>query len=359
MHMTRPNIILHRLINQQIAESKFTKPGEIVSWLVAMQAQDFAMAKWAIGLRLPGSNEADIQKAFDEGTILRTHLMRPTWHFITPADIRWLLALTAPRVNVVSAYYYRKCELDAKVFKRSNQAITKALEGGKHLTRTSLKTALERKKILTDVQRLSHIMLRAELDGVICSGPRQGRQFTYALLEERVPATKALDREEALAIFANRYFASRGPASIRDFVWWSGLGIREAKAGIAALGKEFTSEETDGTSYIFLPASLKNKENLQSTFLMPDYDEYGISYKNRSALFDPKIITQERLLKNIGYRHILVINGVIAGTWSRIMEKNVVVVETTPFKSLSKTKEKSVANAVKSYTCFLQDNHGK
>src|ERR1700730_6368858 len=171
--MTRSDIIHHRLINQQIAASKFTKPEEIVSCLIAMQAQDFAMAKWAIGLRLPGSIEADIEKAFNEGKILRTHLMRPTWHFVTPADIRWLLGLTAPRVNAVSAYYFRKSQLDLPVIKRCNHIIATALKGGKQLTRTALKAALERKKIHTNGVRLGHIMMRAELDGIICSGPRQ------------------------------------------------------------------------------------------------------------------------------------------------------------------------------------------
>lgn len=132
--MKTAEIINYRLINQQIAETKFKKPHEITGWLAAMQAQDFAMAKWAIGLRLAELNDDDVENAFNNGTILRTHLLRPTWHFVTPADIRWMLALTAPRVNAVNAYYYRKLELDIKVFKRSNDKLAKTLQGGKHLT---------------------------------------------------------------------------------------------------------------------------------------------------------------------------------------------------------------------------------
>ncbi len=140
--MSEHEILLRRLYNQQIAESKFKKPAEIVSWLVAMQSQEWAMAKWAIGLRLPGSADADIENAFNNGDILRTHIMRPTWHFVTPADIRWLLALTASRVNAFNAPYYRKMELDAKVFKRSNNLFVKMLQGGKQLNRLVLKEAL-------------------------------------------------------------------------------------------------------------------------------------------------------------------------------------------------------------------------
>ncbi len=182
--MTIPDIIRHRLFNQQIAETKFTKPEEIVNWLVAMQAQEYAMSKWAIGLRLPGSTDEMVEKAFTDGAILRTHLMRPTWHFVTPTDIRWLLKLTAPRVEAASAFMFRQLELDNKTFKRSNDIIAKTLDGGKQLTRTELQAALKQKKIIADRFRLSYLMMKAELDGIICSGARRGKQFTYSLLDE-------------------------------------------------------------------------------------------------------------------------------------------------------------------------------
>ena len=221
--MTNAEIIRYRLTNQQIANTNFKTPQQIVEWMIAMQAQEYAMAKWAIGLRLPGSVEDDIEKAFTKGEILRTHLMRPTWHFVAPADIRWLLALTAPRVHAVNAFMYRQSELDTKLFKRSNDTIEKALSGGKQLTREQLKAALERKKIKADGFRLAYLLMKAELDGIICSGARQGNQFTYALLEERVAPAKPVQRKEALAAFTQRYFASRGPATIKDFATWSGL----------------------------------------------------------------------------------------------------------------------------------------
>ncbi|MBC7923321.1 MAG: AlkZ family DNA glycosylase [Ferruginibacter sp.] len=351
--MTTRDITNCRLVNQQIAETKFKAPPEIVTWLGALQAQEYAMAKWAIGLRLPGSKEADVETAFNNGAILRTHLLRPTWHFVTPADIRWLLALTAPRVHAVNAYWYRKFELDSSVFKRSADTLAKTLRGGKQLTRTALKSALEAEKIFAAGLRLGYLLMRAELDGLICSGPRQGKQFTYALLDESVPVTKPFDREEALAELTRRYFASRGPATLADFAYWSGLTVKEAKAGVATLPPHFVREVVDGQDYVFVPTASGNHGEFQTAFLLPDYDEYGMSYKNRSALFDSEANTLGSPGGNTAYDRVIIIDGVIAGTWRRTIKNNAVAVETTSFASLSKTKQRAVANAVKQYRSFV------
>jgi hypothetical protein len=185
--MTLSQVATQRMINQQIARSDCKNPQDVVKYMVAMQAQEYAWAKWAISLRLPGSTEIDIEKSFNKGLILRTHLLRPTWHFVSPADIRWLLKLTAPRVDAINGYMYRQLELDAKVFKKSHDIIVKELEGGKHLTRNALNQVLQKKKVKADGLRLGYLFMKAELEGILCSGPRAGRQFTYALLEERVP----------------------------------------------------------------------------------------------------------------------------------------------------------------------------
>ena len=346
--MTTADIINRRLINQQIAETKFKKPQEIVNWMIAMQAQDFAMAKWAIGLRLPGSHETDIEKAFNDGHILRTHLMRPTWHFVTPADIRWMLALTAPRVNAVNAYWYRKFGLDNKIFKRSNDILAKTLEGGKQLTRATLKSALDQAKISADGLRLSYLVMRAELDGIICSGPRQGKQFTYALLDEKVPGNFSFDREKALADFIRRYFTSRGPATLQDFVYWSGLTMKDAKTGFAILTPNLLSGEFDGQDYKFDQGKSKINSNSQTTFLMPDYDEYGMSYKNRSALN-----SISRPGRVDPYAHWVVLNGKIEGIWKRTFLKGTIKVDTVPFVALNKTKKQALMNAVRRYSSFV------
>lgn len=351
--MKSADITRYRLINQQIAETKFKEPHEIVSWMVAMQAQEFAHAKWAIGLRLPaGILDEDVEKAFNEGAILRTHLMRPTWHFVTPADIRWMLALTAPRVHAVNAYSYRKFELTPTLLKRCNDILAKTLEG-RNLTRKILKETLQKKKIIADGLRLGYIMMHAELDGIICSGPRQGKQFTYALLDERVSLSKKYDREEALAEFSRRYFTSRGPATPQDFSYWSGLTIKEVKEGISSVKSQFDHELINGKEYLISPTVSVGKGKHQATFLMPDYDEYGMSYKDRSALSLSKINTAPQEGNQVTYNHWIVIDGLISGAWSQTVKSDVIHIEPVFFTKLSRSKHQDVIRAMKRYCSFF------
>src|SRR6266487_2328144 len=201
--MINLDIAHQRLHNQHITRRTLETPQALVEWLGAVQAQDFAAAKWALGLRLQGMTDDDFEQAFTDGAILRTHVMRPTWHFVLPADIRWMLALTATRVKAAIAYYSRTLGLDDAVFTQSSVVLAKALQGGKELTRAELVAVLQQAGIATDnLQRIGHIIMRAELDGIICSGARRGKQFTYALLDERAPQARKLDRDEALAELA-------------------------------------------------------------------------------------------------------------------------------------------------------------
>lgn len=311
------------------------------------------MAKWAIGLRLKGPNDAVINKAFNDGTILRTHLMRPTWHFVLPEDIRWLLALTAPRVHAINAFTYRLTELDNKIFKKSNDIIIKKLEGGKKATRAVLQSALEKKKIPAKGIRLAALMMYAELEGIICSGPREGKQFTYMLLDERAPGQKIFDRKEALAEFTSRYFRSRGPATIKDFASWSGLTVKEAKEGIASLSSKFIQKMINGQEYIFMPTSVPaNIDKLQTTFLMPDYDEYGMSYRDRSAMFDGAKNKLTGTRSNPVFNHVIIIDGVLGGTWKPVLKDKKLAAETLLFDSKNKKKQKAVMLAVKRYNSF-------
>ena len=226
-------IVLQRLRNQRVAGSTFRTSADVVSWLGAVQAQDYPAARWAVGQRAKALSDASVQQAVDDGTILRTHVLRPTWHFVTPADIRWMLNLTAPRVKAACAFYHRQAGLDGRIFAKSQAIIARALEGGLQLTKQELRSILERAGIKGNSVAIGHVLLQAELDAVVCSGARRGKQFTYALLEERAPRARVLARDEALAELTRRYFQSHGPAMINDFVWWSGLTVRDAKAGIA------------------------------------------------------------------------------------------------------------------------------
>ncbi|MBA4851182.1 winged helix DNA-binding domain-containing protein [Emticicia sp. BO119] len=355
--MTNNEIIAHRLYNQQITETKFTRPEEIVSWLVAVQAQEYAMSKWAIGLRLNKINETDVELAINEGKILRTHVMRPTWHFVSPADLRWLLTLTAPRVHAFNAYQYRKNGLDSTVFNKCNDIMVKKLEGGKSLTRAILNAAFQEAGIITDTVGLSCIMMQAELDGLICSGPRQGKQFTYALIDERVPPTRPLSQEEALSQLALRYFTSRGPATAQDFVWWSGLTMKEARVGIANLPPYFIHTKVDKYEYIYAPCSPKDLEYPTHSFLMPDYDEYGIAYKNREAVFLPEDKGNPNGSKStFPFNRMIIVNGTIVGAWQRTITNKEVNVEIAPFYKFNEQENAIVEKSVNRFKTFFSEN---
>lgn len=325
-----------------------------MGWLGAVQAQDYAGAKWAIGQRTKDATDAAIEQAFTNGSILRSHLLRPTWHFVTPADIRWIIQLTAPRVHAANAYYYRKTGLDASTVKRSNSAMAKALRGGNQLTRTEIASALEKAGITTDGElRMSYIMMRAELDGIICSGPRRGKQFTYALLEERVPQVKALKRDEALAGLVTRYFPSRGPATLQDLIWWSGLTMTDAKRGIEMVKSRFLHEVIGDQTYWFAESASPAKEVFPTAYLLPNYDEYFIGFKDRSAIGE--VVRRSNLDENdpafIAY--VVIIDGQIVGGWKRTLKKDAVIVELNLITNLTKAEQQAVADAAGRYGAFL------
>jgi hypothetical protein len=311
------------------------------------------MAKWAIGLRLPSTTGSEVETSFNKGRILRTHILRPTWHFVAPEDIRWLIELTAPRVNAANAFMYRKLELDQKVFKVTNGVLEKMLEGGKHLTREALNVGLQQKKILAKGLRLGYIIMRAELDGLICSGPRDGKQFTYALLDERVAPVKSIGREESLSELARRYFTSRCPATLKDFVSWSGLTVKEAKQGISSLPKEFVEERVGTPGYFYRKIPM-GKGKIHSTFMMPDYDELFMSYKDRSVLMPTEKMARQKLSESSEYTHWMVIDGVINGAWKRSDSKGSVV-DVTPFTALDKSQHQAVKKAVERYKTFANE----
>jgi len=225
--------ILHRRINtQRLAGDPFARPEDMVRSLVGVQSQDYGNARWSVGQRTANCTDADVARAFDEGRILRTHVLRPTWHFVTPEDIRWLLTLTAPRVHALNAYSYRQLDLDDAIFARCETLITDTLQGGNQLTRPGLAALLADAGIVANALRLSYIMMHAELDGLICNGAMRGKQHTYALLEERASQATTWTHEESLAELALRFFSGHGPVSLRDYVRWSGLTVADARAGL-------------------------------------------------------------------------------------------------------------------------------
>jgi Winged helix DNA-binding domain len=349
--MTDSDITRHRMVNQQIVATGFYKPAEMVGWLGAMQAQEYAHSKWAIGLRMPGCTDADIETAFTNGDILRTHLLRPTWHFITPADIRWILALTAPRVNVLNAFMYRKMELDNKIFNRANDVLVTALHGGKQLTRIILQSALERKKIIADGVRLSLIMMRAELDGIICSGARTGKQFTYALLDERVPPFKQLNEDEALIELTQRYFNSRGPATLKDFAVWSGLTNTQVKKGMAMVSSDFNHEKNGDENYYYPPNNPLNKKLFQKAWLLPPYDEYIMGYKNKGIIFFNR--NKMNPAPVVLFDNMIIIDGQVAGSWRRTIQENSVSLEYHLFNPSHRKNLTALNRAIRQFSKFM------
>ncbi|MEW5987412.1 MAG: winged helix DNA-binding domain-containing protein [Chloroflexota bacterium] len=347
------DIAHQRLLNQHLAGTTLATPAAVVDWLVAAQAQDYAGAKWAIGLRLNGTTDTAIEHAFNEGTILRTHVLRPTWHFVTPHDIRWLLTLTAPRVHQINGTYYHRLELDQATFTRSHDALAKALRDRQQLTREELRHALQQAGVATEGElRLSYLLMQAELDGIICSGPRQGKQFTYTLLDERAPEAITLAREEALAELSRRYFISRGPATIQDYAKWSGLTTADARYGLEAVKAEFTQEVVDGRTYWLSTATPSVKEVPPTAYLLSIYDEYISGYKDRSALGDAEIAARLWAMGN-ALQYIIVVDGQIVGTWKRTLKKAAVVIETNLFRSLTEAENRAIVVAAHQYGDFL------
>jgi len=351
--MNLADIAQFRLGSQQIAGTKFKTVKDIVAWMGAMQAQDYAMVKWAIGVRLPNATERVIETAINNGEIIRTHLLRPTWHLVSADDSYWMLELTAPQIKAALKSRHKELELSETIFAKSNTIIEKALRGGKHLIREELMAALGKAKIATGDNRASHLLLRAELDGIACSGATKAGKQTYALLAERVPKTKPLAKEEALAKLAKKYFTSHGPATLQDFVWWSGLSVGEAKLALDMIKPDFVSKSIDAQTYL-LPNSFSiPKTGKESVYLLPAFDEFIISYKDRSASLPFE--NHNKTISNNGiFRPVIVVNGQVTGIWKRTVKKEKVIVETEYFNQPSKTTKSLVEKAAIRFGNFLE-----
>jgi hypothetical protein len=342
-----------RLTCQQIAGTNFTTPKEIVGWMGAIQAQDYNMAKWAIGLRLPGTTDAIIENAFNKGEIIRTHVLRPTWHFVSADDIYWMLELSAPHMNLAMKSRHKQLGLNEKILAKSNSIILKALESGKHLTRAEIMSELNKNKIETHDLKSIHLMYHAELNGIVCSGVMKGKNQTYALLEERVKKAKHITREEALAKLAERYFTSHCPATAEDFIWWSGLRITDGKHALEMVKKNFISETIKSKTY-WLPDSFSIPEKRKSSlYLLPAFDEFIISYKDRTAVLQQEHHAKAFTSNGIFYPAI-VMNGKAIGLWKRNIQKDKVILEAEFFKNVSKTVMTSVEKSFNQFGKFVE-----
>jgi hypothetical protein len=357
------DIARRRLVAQGLVRPGHETPTEIVARLGAVQAQDWWGAKWALGLRNAGITDTVAEQALTEGAVLRTHVLRPTWHLVAPADIRWLLALTGPRVQQGNAGPYRQVELDAATRTRSRRALERALRDGRALTREALVPALARAGIdASDGRRLGYLLMDAELEGVVCSGPREGKQFTWALLEERVPPAprSAPDTRDAmLAGLARRYFGTRGPATAQDFAMWSGLTVTDARRGAqAAEGATGLARLTIGDAAHWTDARADDTvvpvtKQATQAHLLPNYDEYFIGLRDRAAIL-VALRAAGASLDNVALSgHLFTAGGQVLGGWRRGRRAGGVAIEVTPLVTPTPAQRKALAAAVAALGAFM------
>jgi hypothetical protein len=347
--MTNAEIANIRLRNQHIRGSEFSTPQKLADWMVAIQAQDYPMSLWAFGIRLPGVTQENIRQTADEGEILRTHLLRPTWHFVAAKNIRWLLRLSAPRIKGSVKSRHRELLIDEHLEEKSNMFLADALKNGNHLTREELVLMFREAGISDDNSRTSHLLFLAELDGIICSGRIKNGRTTYALLDERVPASPAMSEVDALALLARKYFTSHGPATLKDFAWWSGLSAAAVRTAIGEAGKYLVTLKTDSATYL-VNEDLVITGN-DSAHLLPAFDEYIISYTDRSAVL-PHLHNRKAVSDNGVFRPVILVNGLVEGIWKRSVRGDKVIIETSLFRRQGMKVKKAIEKAATEYGYF-------
>jgi hypothetical protein len=350
--MKRQDISVQRLHNQQIARPAQARPVDVVARLGAVQAQDYLGALWAVGLRTPGATEQTVEQALAERTIVRTWPMRGTIHFVAAADVRWMLDLLAQRVVRRTTSRRAELGLDEATIAASAEVIARALQGGKQFTRNAIYDLLEQAGIATGSSRGLHILGRLAHDGLVCFGARAGKQPTFVLLDEWVPDAKTLPREEALVELTLRYFTGHGPATVQDFMWWSGLTTTEAKAGLAAVADQLGHAVVDGQEHYFSPDQTPPKDT-GDAYLLPPFDEFLVGYRDRSASLDPQHNTKVVPGGNGIFNPIVVIGGQVRGLWKRTFKKENVVMSFSPFGSFSKQQSAAVDAMAERYGNFV------
>lgn len=339
-----------RLRSQQLTGTQFKNPEDIVKYLGAVQSQDFIGAKWALGLRLNNSSDSEIEKSFNEGKILRTHALRPTWHFVAPEDLKWITKLNAPQVKRIMNYYNKKLDLTDSLFDKSNAIIAKALKNKNFLTRTELSKIINDSGIKASGQRLGHIVGWAELDLIICSGPKKGKQFTYALVDEVTPKTKDFSREESLSKLAEIFFKTRGPATVNDFAKWSGLSMTDSRSGLSSIKSKLNSETIEGKEYFFGNTALSNPP---TALLLPNYDEYISSYSDYSIISEPHHRTNLDKIGNAAFWNHIIINGMVVGSYRRTFTEDTILIELAALRNLTKDEKEALEKEAEKYGKFL------
>lgn len=342
-----------RLYNQQLINSELQTPHDVVSYMGAMQSQAFDMAKWGIGLRLNGATNKQVEKAFNSGEIVRTHILRPTWHFVAAADIHWMFDLSAPRIKPTFVNYSGTVGLDEDLVLKSFRIVEKVLRDENHLTREELGAVFEAEGIIADSRLVGLFLSRAEVEGLVCSGRQKGNKQTYALLHEWVPKKQQLAKEEALEKLTRKFFTSHGPATLQDYVWWSGLLTSDARKGIDLIKHDFICEKINSREFWFKPDIQLPEVKNESALLLPAFDEFIVSYKDRSDILAEKDL--RKIITRTGiFAPALSYNGEIIGSWKKIKKGGRNEVELTFFDKTSKAIQNLFKEVSKEYISFLE-----
>lgn len=343
-----------RLLNQQLLNPLFSSPKELVSWMGAMQAQNYPMVKWAVGMRLKSAKNQTVEEALRKGEILRTHVMRPTWHLVAAEDIRWMLKLSAQRIISANDSYAKEYDLEIseELYTKSYHLLEKILCGQKSLTRQEIADHFNRSGIQVDTHRMTRFMSRAEQVGIVCSGEDKGGKCTYALLEERVAPVPEITKDEALARLARSYFRSHAPAVLQDFIWWSGLPITEARQAIYLIESELTAEQWNGqTWYVHMDCRMRGKVT-GCLHLLPSYDEYLLGYKDRTDVL-PKEHYPKAFTNNGLFYPVLLHEGQVIGNWNKSARKGGKLIEHSCFRSHDCMDEDMLNREKERYIQFL------
>jgi hypothetical protein len=345
-------IVRKRLAGQGFFSPKLHFPEAVVAWLGAMQAQDYAGAKWSIGLRLPGSSDEDVEQAIASQAVIRTWALRGTLHFVAAEDVHWLLALLGPRVIAKNERRYRQLELDEATLARSNEILARALEDGRQLDRAALRQHLEQKGIATAGQRIFYILQRAALDRLIAQGIAPKNRPLFSLLREPTDPKRLRDRGEALKELALRYFNTRGPATLDDFVWWSGLLVADARAGLEAAERNLVQEKIEDRVYWLVEQDSDSRTTIPEAILLPGFDEYLVGYRDRSASV-PEPYQEAWAKSKAMFSPSILFRGRVAGLWKRAIKKNAILITADLFREITAAEEESLEKAVNEFGRFL------
>lgn len=353
--MKPADLIRCRLASQLLSAPSRQGAAEVVARLGAVQAQDYRSALWAVGCRLAGGTERALAQAVAERAILRTWPMRGTLHFVPARDAHWMLGLLAPRVIAGTAARVRQLALSDAVFSKARRLFTRELAGGGRRTRAQLLETLERAGIKTSGGPGYHLLFRLSLEGLICFGPREGNEPTFVLLDEWAPDPVRLDRETALAELARRYFGGHGPATLRDFAWWSGLTMADARAALAGVENELEKRRVDGAEHWFSPAAMAAATaKIDRAHLLPAFDEYLLGYRDRASVLAPAHAPKVVPGSNGVFLPVFLHRGGVAGVWKSAAAKKRATVTLQPFASLPQTALKSLRSAATEYGAYLE-----